>query len=313
MQGHYRDALEVGLHSLALRERVGRQEDIALELNNIGIVYESQGNEELALEYYRRALALEEQLGADTTAALSSIAHVYRLAGRLDEALASFRDVRARFEARGNRARSPRLLVAANPVSDRPALPDAERQGHDLAVLYGASRTRLLVGSAATEPRVRAAAADATVLHFATHGVLDDANPMYSFLQLTRSGATDADGDGRVEAWEIQALKFDASVAVLTACDTGRGRLADGEGLIGLAWAFFAAGTPATVVSLWPLESASATTLTLSFHRRLRASLVAGHAEVADSLRAAALELRRAPRYRHPFYWAGLVSVGDGY
>ncbi|HMB81828.1 MAG TPA: CHAT domain-containing protein, partial [Vicinamibacterales bacterium] len=86
-----------------------------------------------------------------------------------------------------------------------------------------------------------------------------------------------------------------------------------GEGVVGLAWAFFAAGTPATVVSLWPLESGSATTLTLGLHQRLRAALLRGHASVADSLRAAALELRRDPRYRHPFYWAGLVTVGDGF
>ena len=87
------------------------------------------------------------------------------------------------------------------------------------------------------------------------------------------------------------------------------------NGLIpaGLAWAFFAAGTPATVVSLWPLESGSATTLTLAFHRRLRASLGRQHESVADSLRQAALEVRREPRYSHPFYWAGLVAVGDGY
>jgi CHAT domain-containing protein len=171
----------------------------------------------------------------------------------------------------------------------------------------------VFAGANATEPLVRAAAAEATVLHFATHGVLDDTNPMYSFLQLTRTGGKDAETDGRLEAWEILTLKLNAAVAVLTACDTARGEIGGGEGVIGLAWAFLAAGTPSTVVSLWQLESHSATALTLAFHRRLRASLVAGHGEVAGSLRAAALELRRDPRYRHPFYWAGLVAVGDGY
>ena len=209
--------------------------------------------------------------------------------------------------------KSPRLLVAADPASAQPAIGAARQQADDLRRLYGAARTTVLVGDAAVEPRVRQAAADATVLHFATHGVLDDANPMYSFMQLTPTSGTDAAVDGRLEAWEIESLKLEAAVAVLTACDTGRGRVADGEGVIGLTWAFFAAGTPSTVVSLWKLESVSAAALTLAFHTRLRQSLGEGRGDVADSLRAAALALRRDPRYRHPFYWAGLVAVGDGF
>jgi CHAT domain-containing protein/Tfp pilus assembly protein PilF len=209
--------------------------------------------------------------------------------------------------------RSPRIVIAADPASDLAKLPEAEVQATALTALYGANRSRVFVGPAATEPGVRGALANATILHFATHGIVDDGNPMYSFLQLTRTGQIDANTDGRLEVWEIMSLKLDATVAVLTACDTARGSIGGGEGVVGLAWAFFAAGTPATVVSLWALESGSATSMTLEFHRRFRASLVAGHGEVAASLRAAALALRRDPRYRHPFYWAGLVAVGDGY
>jgi len=224
--------------------------------------------------------------------------------------LGAMRERRAALESAGG---LPRLLIAADPASDLPKLPDAQRQADALSALYGASRSRVFVGAAATEPRVRAAAAGATILHFATHGVVDGTNPMYSYLQLTRTGEVDAETDGRLEAWEVVSLKLDAIVAVLAACDTARGKLGGGEGVVGLAWAFFAAGTPATVVSLWQLESGSATTLTLGFHQRLRTGLLRGHGRVADSLRAAALELRRDPRYRHPFYWAGLVTIGDGY
>ena len=209
---------------------------------------------------------------------------------------------------------APRLVVAADPASDLPRIPDAVRQAAALTTLYGAG-TRSFVGAAASEPAVRGASGDATVLHFATHGVVDDANPMYSFLQLTKAkpGEDDARVDGRLEAWEIVTLKLDAAVAVLTACDTARGKIRGGEGVIGLAWAFFAAGTPATVVSLWQLDSTSATTLTLAFHRRLHAALLKGNGRVAENLHAAALEMRRDPRFRHPFYWAGFVAVGDAY
>ena len=210
-------------------------------------------------------------------------------------------------------SRTPRLLVAADPSGSQPALAAARQQATTLTNLYGARDTRALVGADATEARVRGSVAGASVLHFATHGVLDDASPMYSFLQLTPKSGSDASTDGRLEAWEIESLQLDAQVAVLTACDTGRGRVADGEGVIGLTWAFFAAGTPSTVVSLWKLESESAAALTLAFHQQLRASLVAGHGQVAPSLRSAALTLRRDPRWRHPFYWAGLVPIGDAF
>ncbi|MBZ5557768.1 MAG: CHAT domain-containing protein [Acidobacteriia bacterium] len=221
--------------------------------------------------------------------------------------------MQGRRTALASRSGAPRLLVAADPESDLPRIPDAKAEATALTTLYGAGRTKAFVGGAASEPRVRAATADATVLHFATHGIVDDTNPMYSFLQLTKAGQQEAQTDGRLEAWEILSLKLDAAVAVLTACDTARGKIGAGEGVIGLAWAFFAAGTPTTVVSLWQLDSASATTLTLALHRRLRASLLRGDGNVAENLRAAALELRRDPRYRHPFYWAGLVTVGAGY
>jgi CHAT domain-containing protein/Tfp pilus assembly protein PilF len=221
--------------------------------------------------------------------------------------------MRTRRATRLSSGAAPRLLVAADPESDRPELDAARRQASALQQVYGRPRTTVLVGAQAAEPRVRQIAADATVLHFATHGVFDDSDPMYSFLQLTAVPGGDASADGRLEAWEIESLKLEAVVAVLTACDTGRGRVAGGEGVIGLTWAFFAAGTPSTVVSLWKLESVSATALTLAFHQRLRASLVAGRHDVAEDLRAAALSLRRDPRYAHPFYWAGLVAVGDGF
>lgn len=220
--------------------------------------------------------------------------------------------MRARRGARSAGAAAPRLVVAADAVSDLPRIPDAARQAAALSAVYGAVASHVFVGAAATEPAVRSVSADAAVLHFATHGVVDNANPMYSFLQLTRADDSDAAHDGRLEAWEIATLRLNAVVAVLTACDTARGRIS-GEGVVGLAWSFFAAGTPATVVSLWQLDSASATSLTLDFHRRLHESLVQTKTDVAASLRAAALDIRRDPRYRHPFYWAGLVAVGDAF
>jgi CHAT domain-containing protein len=77
--------------------------------------------------------------------------------------------------------------------------------------------------------------------------------------------------------------------------------------MIGLSWAFFVAGCPTTVASQWKVDSASTTELMLSFHRNVRK----GQSKAA-ALRSAALTLLDGNRYRHPFYWAGFVVIGDG-
>ncbi|HEU0174991.1 MAG TPA: CHAT domain-containing protein, partial [Blastocatellia bacterium] len=104
-----------------------------------------------------------------------------------------------------------------------------------------------------------------------------------------------------------------ADLAVLSACETARGRFGAGEGMIGLSWAMFIAGVPAIVVSQWKVESASTRDLMLNFHRQLRAPSAAATAPAtkAEALRQAALKLMKNPETSHPFYWAGFVLVGD--
>jgi CHAT domain-containing protein len=182
-------------------------------------------------------------------------------------------------------------------------LPHAEREVKELAQLYGKERSRVYVGGEANEARAKAETGDSRVLHFATHGILNEASPMYSQLVLSQASG---DEDGLLEAWEILNLDLNADLAVLSACETGRGRVGAGEGVIGLSWAFFVAGCPTTVVSQWKVESASTTELMLAFHRSLRK----GQSK-AEALRSAALKLLGDSRYRHPFYWAGFVVVGD--
>jgi CHAT domain-containing protein len=109
-------------------------------------------------------------------------------------------------------------------------------------------------------------------------------------------------------------LDLKADLAVLSACETARGRFGGGEGIIGLTWALFVAGVPATVVSQWKVESASTRDLMLGFHRRLQAHQASGNSKAskAEALRHAAIALLRNPATSHPFYWAGFVLVGDG-
>jgi CHAT domain-containing protein len=137
---------------------------------------------------------------------------------------------------------------------------------------------------------------------------------MYSHLLLAQAGG-EGEEDGLLEAWELMRLDLKADLAVLSACETARGRVGRGEGMIGLTWALFVAGVPRTVVSQWKVRSDSTAELMVEFHRRLqtRPAGAATRGGVAEALRGAALKVAGDRRYRHPFHWAGFVVVGDGY
>jgi CHAT domain-containing protein/Tfp pilus assembly protein PilF/ketosteroid isomerase-like protein len=190
-------------------------------------------------------------------------------------------------------------------------LPEAEQEVKALRQLYGVSRSKVYIGAEAREDRLKSEAGQARVLHFAAHGMLNNASPMYSHLALAEGGAGE---DGLLEAWELTQLDLKADLAVLSACETARGRIGAGEGMIGLSWALFVAGVPSTVVSQWKVESAGTRDLMVNFHRALISPPGAGRAKPTktEALRQAALKLMKNPETRHPFYWAGFVLVGDG-
>lgn len=188
-----------------------------------------------------------------------------------------------------------------------PPLPESEREVTALGQLYGASRSKIYVGPNAREGRIKIEAENAGILHFATHGILNNITPMYSHLLLAHGSP---DEDGLLEAWELMQLNLKAELVVLSACETARGRYGAGEGVIGLTWALFVAGVPTTVVSQWKVEAASTRDLMVSFHRPLASGAKTNKAE---ALRQAQLRLRGKPETRHPFYWAGFVLVGDGF
>jgi len=192
-------------------------------------------------------------------------------------------------------------------------LPEAEKMVTALGGLYGATKSRVYIGAAATEDRAKAEAPNSRIIQFATHGLLDSRNPMYSHLVLSQSARNEAD-DGLLEAWEIMKLDLHADLVVLAACETARGRVATGEGMIGMSWAFFVAGSPTTVASQWKVDSASTTQLMLEFHRNLKSrSQTSGPPmSKARALQMAELKMLTSKSYQHPFYWAGFVMVGDG-
>lgn len=189
-------------------------------------------------------------------------------------------------------------------------LPDAEKEVNALGRLYGPG-SRVLIGQHAREVTMKAEAGKYRVLHFATHAILDDFNPLYSHIIFSRT-EDDKHEDGLLEAWEIMKLDLNAELAVLSACETARGRIAAGEGIIGTSWALFVAGSPAAVVSQWKVDSARSSELMIEFHRNLLHKRGAGKTKLtkSEALRQAALKVFRSS-YNHPAYWAGFILIGD--
>ena len=101
-------------------------------------------------------------------------------------------------------------------------------------------------------------------------------------------------------------MHLSAEMVVLSACDTGRGQNRSGEGIIGLSWALFAAGSPTQVVSQWEVNDASTALLMDYFYKQLSQGQSKGVA-----LQQASAQLMQTASYRHPYYWAPFTLLGD--
>jgi CHAT domain-containing protein len=208
---------------------------------------------------------------------------------------------------------NPSAISGANLKINFAALPEAERQVFALRDLYGGAVSAIYTRAAAREEVFKREAANFRIIHLATHGFLDNNNPLASYVLLS-AGSENTPEDGRLEAREILEMNLNADLVVLSACETARGTARPGEGIIGLAWSLMVAGTRSVAVSQWKVESASTTELMRNFYQSFKsknASQKTSFADKSAALRQAALKLRRSERFAHPFYWAGFVLIGE--
>lgn len=185
-----------------------------------------------------------------------------------------------------------------------PPLPASRDEAKTVTALFGAS-ARALLGKEATEEAVRDLPRRTDYVHFACHGVLDEARPLSSGLLLStpEPGSAGERENGFLQAWEVfERVRLDADLVVLSACETGLGMEGGGEGLIGLTRAFQYAGARTVLASLWGVGDASTRELMEAFYRELRRGRPKDRA-----LQAA----QRALAGRHPFYWAAFELEGD--
>jgi CHAT domain-containing protein len=168
------------------------------------------------------------------------------------------------------------------------------------------SKSVTLDGAAASETALKAEPlADFKIIHLAAHGIGDEMEPDRAALVLLPGGT---DEDGLWQAREIRQSRLNADLVVLSACETGSGRLQGEEGVMNLARAFLIAGAKSVVASLWSVEDSSTSTLMGFLYEHLAAGM-----SVSESLRQAQVDfIRDYGSKAQPYYWAGFEVIGDG-
>lgn len=215
-------------------------------------------------------------------------------------------------------------LVVGNPRMPEPragetrlaALAEAESEARAVAAAMGRP-AELLLGAAADEVTVRQSAERAPLIHLATHGVLDELDPLASLVALAPRDGT-AGGDGRWTVAEIQESRLAADLVTLSACDTALGPIS-ADGVLGLSRAFLVAGARSVLVSLWRVADIPTRQQMEQFYR----ALARNGGDRAGALQEAQLATLQALRHgrlhtpsgrpipESPAFWAPFVLVGE--
>jgi CHAT domain-containing protein len=202
----------------------------------------------------------------------------------------------------GSRTANTRAVDLAH-INLLQPLPQTEKEVRGIAALFGES-ARVLDGQRATRLEVANGLDETRILHFATHGLIDEDRPERSGLVLTADPPRD---DGLLQMRDIYSLRLRADLVTLSACETALGRHATGEGIIGLTRAFFYAGAQSVVASLWDVDDAA----TSEFMQKFYASIRRGES-IDIALQRAKLDFIRAGgRTSAPFYWASFIVSGQ--
>ncbi len=183
------------------------------------------------------------------------------------------------------------------------ALPGAQQEAQHIADLFGSPA---YLAGRASELQFKKEANLYSVLHIATHGVVNDLDPLFSSLILRNEGQE----DGILHAYELYNMKLNADLAVLSACNSGMGRLKKGEGVVSIARGFSYAGVPNIVMSKWPVSDWSTEVLMREFYKNLKRGLPKD--EALQQAKVAYLKANRGtPKLLAPFYWGGFVLSGN--
>jgi CHAT domain-containing protein len=195
-------------------------------------------------------------------------------------------------------SKTGKLLALGNPDlgNARFDLPNAQVEAVNVAALFPASRA--LVRLDASKTAIRELGNGFSILHFATHGKFNADEPLSSGLYLAKGN----EADGVLTVGDLYTLRWDTDLVTLSACETGLGKVANGDDVIGLTRGFLYAGARSIVASLWEVDDAATEQLMVSFYRNLETH------DKREALRLAQIETRKT--YPHPNFWAAFQLVG---
>jgi CHAT domain-containing protein len=160
--------------------------------------------------------------------------------------------------------------------------------------------------SLASEKTVKEKASDFAILHFATHGILNEKRPVLSSLAFTEDN--DSTESNFWQAHEISKMELNANLVVLSACETGYGRFETGNGIASLSRAFMYAGASSLIVSLWQVNDLA----TSEIMKRLYYNLARGMKK-DEALRYAKLDYMKSAKgiAAHPAFWSPFIQMGN--
>lgn len=191
------------------------------------------------------------------------------------------------------------ILAFGNPDLGDPKYDLNFAQQEALDVTKTLPDSKALLRQDATKAAFKEFGAQFKYLHFATHGQFNADEPLASALMLARN---DKD-DGRLTVSDLYSLNLDADLVTMSACETGLGKIANGDDIIGLTRGFLYAGARSVVASLWKVDDKATSMLMTSFYQNL------GKTDQREALRQAQLETKAA--FPHPYYWAAFQITGN--
>jgi len=212
--------------------------------------------------------------------------------------------------ARTARAESATTLRSARDfdLASLTRLAESRNEARSVAGLVQANRTWLALDFDAARSAVLAADWHRySIVHFAAHALVDLRQPELSGVVLSLYDAQGRPIDGFLRMNDIYNLDMPAQLVVLSACESAVGKNVAAEGVFSLARAFFYAGTPRVLASLWPVDDRATAAFMVEFYR----ALLNDHRTPAAALRIAQTRLAKQPRWQAPYYWAGFVLQGD--
>lgn len=187
-------------------------------------------------------------------------------------------------------------------------LPFSREEADAIAALAPPGSVRVALGFDASLAAVNdPALAEYRIVHFATHGLLDTRIPELSGLVFSLVDAAGAPQEGYLRLHDVDRLRLNADLAVLSGCETALGRSIEGEGVLGLTRGFMLAGARGVVASLWKVDDLATAEMMRHFYRGLLVERLAPPA----ALRQAQAKMAASDRWQDPYFWAGFVVQGE--